>query len=216
VGTNARIAPGVMVKGPVLVGAECRIEPGALILPGTILGAGTMVCRGACVWSAILGAGCRVGPGAIARDCIIDDDVQLGANSVVSAEAVIGHGSCLKAGAQVGSGLWAKLDLELPDRRNARAGAIGRPFLLEKRSQTPPPPRAEPAILFRKQQTVLNREKKRWTESFATAARRDSGWQRRWPTGVTMEKGSWCWASPAAASSSPTQWRERCTPPSMS
>jgi mannose-1-phosphate guanylyltransferase / phosphomannomutase len=135
VGPNAHIAPGAVVKGPVILGAGCRIEPDALILPGTILGAGTVVSRGACVWGAILGAGCHVGPRTMVRDCIIDDDVRIGADSLVSTSAVIGHGSCLEAGVQVGSRPWTKPEMELPGRLDAPVAATARPFPLRSEKQ---------------------------------------------------------------------------------
>jgi mannose-1-phosphate guanylyltransferase / phosphomannomutase len=115
VGVNAHMAPGAVVKGPALLGAGCRIEPEALILPGSMLGAGTVVHRGACIAGAILGAGCVVGSGALLRDCIVDDEVEIGPHCVVQSRAVVGRGCYLEAGAQVSAGRRIEPSTVLPD-----------------------------------------------------------------------------------------------------
>lgn len=101
VGLNAHIAPGAVVKRQVLVGPECHIESDVRLLPGTVLGAGTVVRRGACIQGAIVGAGCVVGPDAVLRNCILDDEVQIAAHSLIGSGAVIGRGCHLAAGARV-------------------------------------------------------------------------------------------------------------------
>jgi mannose-1-phosphate guanylyltransferase / phosphomannomutase len=104
IGPQAHLAPGSVVSPPVLVGPGCRIEPQARLLPGTVLGAGTTVGWGAWIEGAVLGAGCVVGPGARLRDCVVDDQVQIGAGCVVEGGAVIGRGSRLAASAAVSHG----------------------------------------------------------------------------------------------------------------
>jgi mannose-1-phosphate guanylyltransferase/phosphomannomutase len=108
IGLNTHLAPGAAVKRHVLLGPGCRIEPGVLLLPGTVLGPGTVVRRGTCIQGAILGAGCVVGPRALIRNCIVDDQVQIGANCIVDRGAVIGRGCQLAADSRVGAGLRIK------------------------------------------------------------------------------------------------------------
>lgn len=103
-GANARIAPGAVVQGPVLLGADCRIERDAWVLPGSVIGDRTIVRAGACVGGAVLGKGCRIGPGAVVRDSVLDDGVWVGAGGAVAEGAVIGRGCRLAAGVRVGDG----------------------------------------------------------------------------------------------------------------
>jgi mannose-1-phosphate guanylyltransferase/phosphomannomutase len=106
-GRSVRIAPGAMVEGPVLIGPGCRIERDAMVLPGSVLGEYTVVHAGACVSEATLGARCRIGPGAVVRDCILDEEVSVGAACAVSEGAVVGRrcqlmpGTCLSDGQRV-------------------------------------------------------------------------------------------------------------------
>jgi mannose-1-phosphate guanylyltransferase / phosphomannomutase len=122
IGSNASIAPGVVLKGPVLVGAGCRIERDAQVLPGTVLGEDTLVRSGACVKGAILGGGCRVGPGSVVWDSILDEDVWIGAGCSVTEGAVMGRGCRLTRGMHVAAGQW--------ERRDERYGRT-LPLLLE-------------------------------------------------------------------------------------
>ena len=48
-----------------------------------------------------MGAGCVVGPDAVLRNCILDDEVQIAAHSLIGSGAVIGRGCHLAAGARV-------------------------------------------------------------------------------------------------------------------
>jgi mannose-1-phosphate guanylyltransferase/phosphomannomutase len=110
IGSNAWIAPGAVLQGPVLVGAGCRIERGAQVLPGTVLGEDTLVRSGACVKGAILGAGCRVGPESVVWDSILDDGVWIGAGCSVTEGAVMGWGCRLTRGMHVVAGQWERRD----------------------------------------------------------------------------------------------------------
>src|SRR5690242_20267550 len=120
VGSNSHIAPGAVVKGPVLVGPGCWIEREACLLPGTVLGAGTRIGRGACIEGAVLGADCVVGPGAVLRDCVIDDGVRIGGGCRVDGGGVLGCGCRLAAGTAVGSGSRIAPGEALPARRVGR------------------------------------------------------------------------------------------------
>jgi NDP-sugar pyrophosphorylase family protein len=122
IGSNASIAPGAVLKGPVLVGARCRIERDAQVLSGTVLGEDTLVRSGACVKGAILGAGCQVGPGSVVWDSILDEGVSIGAGCSVTQGAVMGRGSRLTHGMHVAAGQW--------ERRDERSGRT-LPLLLQ-------------------------------------------------------------------------------------
>ena len=97
-GQRVWIERGAVVEGPVILGMGCHIEHDALVLPGSILGEGTVVRTGACIWNAVLGAGCCVEANAIVRDCVIDDQVWVGAAAAVTGGTVVGRGSLIAAG----------------------------------------------------------------------------------------------------------------------
>lgn len=103
-GPGARVVPGAVVEGPVLLGAGCRIERNARVLPGTILGDRTIVRAGACVDNAVLGAGCEVGSRAVVRDCVLGEGVRIGAGCRVSDGAVIGDNCRLTAAMAIDAG----------------------------------------------------------------------------------------------------------------
>jgi mannose-1-phosphate guanylyltransferase / phosphomannomutase len=107
-GSNASIAPGAVLKGPVLVGARCRIERDAQVLPGTVLGEGTLVRAGACLKGATLGPRCQVGPRAVVWHSVLDEDVRIGADCSVTAGAVMGRGCRLTCGMHVAAGQWER------------------------------------------------------------------------------------------------------------
>jgi mannose-1-phosphate guanylyltransferase/phosphomannomutase len=103
-GPNSTVAPGAVIQGPVLVGADCHIEQDAWLLPGTVIGDHSRVCSGACIDSATLGKGCWIGRGAMLQDCVLDDEVCVEAASSVSEGAIIGQGCRLVNEAHVGDG----------------------------------------------------------------------------------------------------------------
>jgi mannose-1-phosphate guanylyltransferase / phosphomannomutase len=101
---EAEVAFDAVIQGPVVVGAGCRIESEAQVLPGSVIGDRTIIRTGARVQGAIVGAGCEIGPGAVLRDCIIDDQVRIGAECTVSEGAVMGRGGRLDRGFHLGAG----------------------------------------------------------------------------------------------------------------
>lgn len=101
---EAEVAFDAVIRGPAVIGAGCRIESGAQVLPDSVLGDGTIVRTGARVEGAIVGAGCEIGASAVVRNCIVDDQVHIGAGCTVSDGAVIGRGSRLDRGFHVSAG----------------------------------------------------------------------------------------------------------------
>jgi mannose-1-phosphate guanylyltransferase/phosphomannomutase len=104
IGPNVRIAPGVVIEGPALLGAGCRLERDALVLPGSILGEQTVVRTGACVWNAVVGSDCEIGAGAVVRDCVVGEETRIGSGCSVSEGAVIGRGCRLIGRIRIGEG----------------------------------------------------------------------------------------------------------------
>ena len=90
---NARIEPGAIIRDQVEIGDNAVIMMGAIINIGAVIGAGTMIDMGAVLGGrAMVGAHCHVGAGCVlagvvepasATPVVIEDDVLLGANSVV-------------------------------------------------------------------------------------------------------------------------------------
>jgi mannose-1-phosphate guanylyltransferase/phosphomannomutase len=103
-GSNVRVAQGVVIEGPALIGMGCRIEKDALVLPGSVLGDHTIVRAGACVWNAVVGAECEIGANAVVRDCVIGEETRVGSQSSVTDGAVVGRGCRLAAGTRIAEG----------------------------------------------------------------------------------------------------------------
>jgi mannose-1-phosphate guanylyltransferase/phosphomannomutase len=103
-GPDARVDPGVVIRGSVLLGAGCRIEGRAEVGHGSVIGKGSIVRAGARIEGSILGECCRIGPGARVHDGVLDDEVWVGAESCVCEGAVIGRGCRIAAGHHVEGG----------------------------------------------------------------------------------------------------------------
>ena len=110
-GINARIEPGAIIRDRVEIGDNAVIMMGAVINIGAVIGEGTMIDMG-CVLGgrAIVGAHCHIGAGTVlagvvepasATPVVIEDDVLLGANSVVIEGCRVGKGAVVAAGAVV-------------------------------------------------------------------------------------------------------------------
>ena len=108
---NARIEPGAIIRDQVEIGDNAVIMMGAIINIGAVIGAGTMIDMGAVLGGrATVGAHCHVGAGCVlagvvepasATPVVIEDDVLLGANSVVIEGCRVGKGAVVAAGAVV-------------------------------------------------------------------------------------------------------------------
>lgn len=77
----ARIADGVRLIGPVMIGPETRLAPGATIVGPTVIGQKCVVEGRALICRSVIWDGCRIGGGAIVDQCI------LAFGAVVAAEA---------------------------------------------------------------------------------------------------------------------------------
>jgi NDP-sugar pyrophosphorylase family protein len=80
---TAIVEPGALLKGPLIIGAECFIASGSLL-------------RGGC-W---LGAGCIIGPGAELKTSFVFSGSKLAHFNFVG-DSVLGHGVNLEAGSIV-------------------------------------------------------------------------------------------------------------------
>lgn len=126
IGNGVEIAPGAVVEAGAEIGAGCRIGPNAVVGAGVVLGAGSVIGAGASVSHALVGARVTIYPGArIGQDgfgfamdaeghvrlpqlgrVIIEDDVEVGANSTIDRGAgpdtVIGRGAMIDNLVQIG------------------------------------------------------------------------------------------------------------------
>ena len=92
VGSEVRVASGVTVAHPCVIGAGSRLERGCRVGPNTVLGTGCVIGAGATVEGAILWDGVEVGPDAVLRDCIVGSRVGVGARAQLGFTAVVeGH-----------------------------------------------------------------------------------------------------------------------------
>jgi mannose-1-phosphate guanylyltransferase/phosphomannomutase len=104
VGKDARIAPGAILEGTVLVGAGSHIEPKARVLAGSVIGERSVIRAGAVIQGATIGSGCEIGPDAVLQDCVLDEAVTVGADCRVSEGAIIGCGCRLASGVRLDPG----------------------------------------------------------------------------------------------------------------
>lgn len=108
---QARIEPGAIIRDKVSIGNNAVIMMGAVINIGAIIGENTMIDMGAILGGrAIVGKNCHIGAGAVlagvieppsATPVIVEDNVLIGANSVVIEGVKIGKGAVVGAGSIV-------------------------------------------------------------------------------------------------------------------
>lgn len=108
---DARIEPGAIIRDRVTIGKNAVIMMGAVINIGAEIGEGTMIDMNAVVGArGQIGARVHLGAGAVVAGvleppskspCIIEDDVLIGANSVILEGVKIGKGSVVAAGSVV-------------------------------------------------------------------------------------------------------------------
>ena len=108
---RARIEPGAVIREKVEIGEGAVIMMGAVINIGAVIGEGTMIDIGAVLGGrAFVGNRCHIGAGTVlagvgvpasATPVVIEDDVMIGANAVVSDGGRAGRGAVVGAGAIV-------------------------------------------------------------------------------------------------------------------
>ncbi|MDP0487914.1 MAG: 2,3,4,5-tetrahydropyridine-2,6-dicarboxylate N-acetyltransferase [Fusobacterium sp. JB021] len=108
---NARIEPGAVIRDKVTIGDNAVIMMGAVINIGSIIGENTMIDMGAILGGrATVGKNCHIGAGTVlagviepssATPVIVEDNVLIGANSVVIEGIRIGKGAVVGAGSIV-------------------------------------------------------------------------------------------------------------------
>ena len=107
----ARIEPGAILREQVEIGKNAVIMMGAILNIGAVVGEGSMIDMGAVLGGrATVGKNCHVGAGAVlagviepasATPVVVEDNVLIGANSVVIEGCRIGHDAVVAAGAVV-------------------------------------------------------------------------------------------------------------------
>ena len=102
---EARIEPGALIRDMVTIGKNAVIMMGAVVNIGAVVGEGSMVNMNAVIAArGILGA-CSVIAGVLeppsANPVIIEDDVLIGANSVILEGVRVGKGAVVAAGSVV-------------------------------------------------------------------------------------------------------------------
>ena len=110
-GLNARIEPGAIIRDWVEIGDNAVIMMDAVINIGAVIGEGTMIDMGAVLGGrATVGKNCHINAGTVlagvveppsAQPVTIEDDVVIGANSVVIEGVKVGKGSVVAAGSVV-------------------------------------------------------------------------------------------------------------------
>ena len=108
---NARIEPGVHIRDMVEIGDNCVIMMGAVLNIGAEIGEKTMLDMNVVIGGrAKIGNNCHIGAGTVlagvieppsAQPVIIEDDVVMGANTVVLEGIKVGKGAVVAAGAVV-------------------------------------------------------------------------------------------------------------------
>lgn len=108
---NARIEPGAIIRDKVIIGDNAIIMMGAVINIGAEIGKGTMIDMNAVIGArGIIGSNCHIGAGSVIagvleppskKPVIIEDDVMIGANSVILEGVRVCRGAVVAAGSVV-------------------------------------------------------------------------------------------------------------------
>ncbi len=91
------------VVGPAVIGNYAKIDPSAVIGPHTVLGTNVVVRAGAHAVEAVVGDNSYLGPGSRVTGAVLGNSVDVRANAVIAAGAVVGDQSSVGEGALVGN-----------------------------------------------------------------------------------------------------------------
>jgi mannose-1-phosphate guanylyltransferase/phosphomannomutase len=91
------------VAGPAVIGNYAKIDPSAVIGPHTVLGTNVVVRAGAHVADAVVGDNSYLGSGSRVTGAVLGNSVDVRANAVIAAGAVVGDQSSVGEGAIVGN-----------------------------------------------------------------------------------------------------------------
>jgi mannose-1-phosphate guanylyltransferase len=97
---DARIAPGAVLDGPVLVGAGVVIEDGAHVGPHVVLADAVLVGRGVRVVDAAVLAGARLATGAVVEGALVGPGAMVGAAAIVGPGVILAADEVVRAGTQ--------------------------------------------------------------------------------------------------------------------
>lgn len=109
------ISEGANISGPVVLGKGCRIAAGATLTGPVVLGDDCSIAADAQVADAVIWNGSRIGAGAALSRCAIGEGVTIGANTVISGQAVIGDGCNIGAGNKLTNAVRVNCNTSLPD-----------------------------------------------------------------------------------------------------
>jgi len=98
---SARIAADARVADPSVVGERVEIGAGAAVGPQATVGDDTRIGEGARVTGAVLWERVRVGPRAVLHDCVLPNDVEVGADAKIDAGVVLEPGAVVPAHAHL-------------------------------------------------------------------------------------------------------------------
>lgn len=93
------------VSGPAVIGNYAKIDPAAVIGPHTVLGPNVVMRAGAHVVDAVVGDNSYLGTGSRVQGAVLGNSVDVRANAVISAGAVVGDQCSVGEGALVGNGV---------------------------------------------------------------------------------------------------------------
>jgi NDP-sugar pyrophosphorylase family protein len=98
---GARIDPGAQLGAPCVVGRDVTLARGAQVRPWSVVGARGRIGEDAQVERAMLWEDVTVGDGAILKDCIVANDVRIGARASLAAGVVLEPGTTVPAGTRL-------------------------------------------------------------------------------------------------------------------
>ncbi|HEY1653565.1 MAG TPA: NDP-sugar synthase, partial [Candidatus Tumulicola sp.] len=85
---TAQLEADVAVEGPIWIGAHARIASGVRIVGPSVIGDGVRIEPGACIERTILWEGASVGTGATLRDAIVGKNFKVDPNSTLQSTTV--------------------------------------------------------------------------------------------------------------------------------
>lgn len=114
-GEGTFIHKEAMITGPVVMGSRCHVDAGAVIIGPVVLGDGCRLEQAAQLANVVAWHNVRFGPRSESRDCILATGAQLGADSHIEGQAIIGEGTSAGQHNHLASGIKIAPGVTLPD-----------------------------------------------------------------------------------------------------